>query len=85
MRYSEPNTYGLNVTPIHERCIHSGRCGAGDYSGVVRAPSKDIVEKWCEALKRDFHPAGYGTRTEVRKGLKSDNWYASYSRQGSCG
>ena len=22
MRYSEPNTYGLNVTLIHERCIH---------------------------------------------------------------
>ena len=84
MRYSDPSTYGFNITPVPGRCIHTGRCGAGTYEGIV-VGSKAEIEKWCEALKKDFHPAGYGTVTEVRKGLKSDKWYASYHRQGSCG
>lgn len=83
MNKSNPSTYGLDITPVPDRCIHTGRRGAGIYKGIIKG-TKAEVEKWCEALKKDYHPAGYGTTTEVRKGLKTNTWYAQYSRQGSC-
>ena len=82
-KQSSPSTYGLNITPIHDRCTHSGRWGGGTYKGIVKG-TKVEVEKWCKALKNDYHPAGYGTTTEIRKGKKTNTWYAQYSRQGSC-
>jgi hypothetical protein len=82
-RTALPSTYELDITPITVRCTHTGRWGAGTYSGVVRG-DKEEIEKWCEKLKGDYHPAGYGTRIEVCQGTQSDSWYAKYYRYGSC-
>lgn len=81
MREAKPKTYNVDINIV--RGTHTGRIGAGKYTGVISG-TKDQVEVWCEALKRDYHPAGYGTTTEIRKGLKTNTWYAQYSRQGSC-
>lgn len=61
---------------------HFGRHGAGDWKGLVRHQDKSIVEAWAANLKRNYHPCGYGTTTDIYQ--EDDFWYCKWSRYGSC-
>jgi hypothetical protein len=78
-----PASYGLDVKAV--KASHRGRFGGGSYTGIVCSADKAVLEAWVRRLKEEFHPCGYGTRAEIRKGLKTTNWYCKYWYAGSCG